>query len=115
MEVVIADRTFGRVILESRRALGLSQKDLASRVRRDDGGPISPQYLNDIEHDRRNPTGRLLIDQIARALKLDADYLSFLAGQFPEDVRRQKPDEEQFSSAWQAFRRNLKEGRKTLK
>jgi transposase len=29
----------------------LSQKDLAAKIRKEDGTAISPQYLNDIEHD----------------------------------------------------------------
>jgi len=108
--LIAPKRTFGRTILDQRKELGLSQKELASRVKRDDGVTISPQYLNDIEHDRRSPTGPHLIEQLAKALKLDAAYLSFLAGQFPEDVRRQTPDQERFNHAWQAFRRNLKDG-----
>jgi transcriptional regulator with XRE-family HTH domain len=110
--VIAAKRTFGRTILEKRKELGLSQKELAAHVHREDGTPISPQYLNDIEHDRRSPTGRHLIEQLAKVLKLESDYLSFLAGQFPDDIRRHIPDPEHFANAWQAFRRSLKEGGK---
>ncbi|MFZ3327760.1 MAG: hypothetical protein WA231_18585, partial [Methylocella sp.] len=35
------------------KAKGWALKDLASRVLREDAEAISPQYLNDIEHDRR--------------------------------------------------------------
>lgn len=105
-------RTFGRTVLETRKDLGLSQKELAAHIKREDGTPISPQYLNDIEHDRRSPTGQHLIEQLAKVLRLEADYLSFLAGQFPADVRRQTPDPERFADAWQAFRRSLNDGRK---
>ena len=48
-------KTFGTIISEARRAAGLSQKELAAKVKKEDGQPISAQYLNDIEHDRRNP------------------------------------------------------------
>ncbi len=105
-------RTFGRIIVETRKQLGLSQKQLAEQIKREDGTPISPQYLNDIEHDRRSPTGQFLIAQLAKVLKLDADYLSFLAGQFPESVRRQTPDADRFATAWQAFRRELRDGKR---
>ncbi len=49
--------TFGLAIAKARKAKGLSQKELAALVVKDEeGGAISPQYLNDIEHDRRSPT-----------------------------------------------------------
>jgi len=86
----------------------LSQKDLALKIRRDDGlGPISPQYLNDIEHDRRSPTAHHLIEQLAKALQFDVAYLSYLAGQFPKEPRHQRLDRDRFGAAWQAFRRQL--------
>ena len=47
--------TFGRIIADARKALGMSQKELAGRTRKGGGDSISPQYLNVIEHDRRNP------------------------------------------------------------
>jgi len=106
-------KTFGQVITEARKKMDLSQKQLAALIKREGGEAISPQYLNDIEHDRRSPTGRRLIEQLAKSLKLEPDYLSFLAGQFPDHVRRLAKDEEQFSTAWQAFRRKLKETSKS--
>jgi transcriptional regulator with XRE-family HTH domain len=47
--------TFGRVISEARKNRELSQKELAMLVRKEDGNAISPQYLNDLERDRRSP------------------------------------------------------------
>ena len=49
-------KTFGGAISEARKAKGWALKDLASRVLREDEEAISPQYLNDIEHDRRSPS-----------------------------------------------------------
>jgi transcriptional regulator with XRE-family HTH domain len=40
-------KTFGRIIAEARKALVISQKDLAARINKEDGEAISPQYLND--------------------------------------------------------------------
>ena len=57
--------TFGRIIADARKALGMSQKELAARTRKEGGGAISPQYLNDIEHDRRNPPSEYIIEQLA--------------------------------------------------
>ncbi len=39
-------KTFGT--LEARRPKGLSQRDLASKVKKEDGQAISAQYLNDM-------------------------------------------------------------------
>ena len=68
--------TFGQVIASVRKDLGISQRELALKVLKEDGLPISPQYLNDIERDRRNPPGDSLLDQLAGELNLDKDYLS---------------------------------------
>lgn len=93
----------------------MSQKELASRVKRDDGVAISPTYLNDIEHDRRSPTAHHMIEQLAAVLGLDVPYLSYLAGQYPSEVSgKKRVAEEVFSAAWHAFRRELGD-RKTSK
>ena len=63
-------KTFGTLISEARRTKGLSQKDLASKVKKEDGQAISAQYFNDIEHDRRNPPSEFLIAQIAERLPI---------------------------------------------
>jgi hypothetical protein len=39
--------------VKARKKLGISQKNLADRIKKEDGQSISPQYLNDIERDRR--------------------------------------------------------------
>ena len=77
--------TLGGKIAERRRAQHLSQKQLAERILREDGAPISPQYLNDIERDRRVPPDYLL-QRIAGQLAIDLDYLVFLAGRIPPSL-----------------------------
>jgi transcriptional regulator with XRE-family HTH domain len=99
--------TFGEAIREARRVLGVSQKDLAAQLKKEDGTPISPQYLNDIELDRRLAPG-YLIEQLAKRLKLEGDYLYVLAGQFPADVRAGRYRPESVQAALRAFRKNLK-------
>ena len=79
-------KTFGRIIAEGRKALGISQKDLAAKTRKEDGQSISPQYLNDIEHDRRDPPGGFILDQLAKNLKLSKEYLTAAAGKWPADL-----------------------------
>jgi transcriptional regulator with XRE-family HTH domain len=82
----MTDITFGQAISKARKEKSLSLKDVADRVRREeDGEPISPQYLNDIEHDRRSPSSDWLVKQFAEALDIDADWLYFLAGRIETD------------------------------
>lgn len=98
--------SFGRYIAEARKKLQVSQKDLAQRIlREEDGIAISPQYLNDIERDRRSPTSDHLIQQFATALGIDADYLHYLAGKLPDELRQKNLSEDTVKEAFKAFRR----------
>mgnify|MGYP000844854718 CR=1 FL=1 len=106
-------KTLGQTIADARKELKLSQKELAGKIKREDeDGSITPQYLNDIEHDRRVPTS-FLIGKFATVLKLDADYLHFLAGRLPEDLRTLAVDDKTFAASMVAFRRSLGTGRKS--
>jgi len=101
--------TFGSYIAKARKNLALSQKQLAEQVlREEDEQPISPQYLNDIERDRRSPTSDHLIRQFARVLKIDADYLHYLAGKLPDEIRAKNLSEEAVRAAFTAFRKPAK-------
>jgi len=104
--------SFGKVISDARKRLGLSQKEAASSLYKEEGGTISPQYLNDIEHDRRNPPADHILQQLAKLLDINKDNLYFLAGQIPSDLRDTTYKPEQLQAAFKAFRRNLKGGNK---
>lgn len=102
-------KTFGKTISDARKDLGISQKELASRIKKDDGTEISAQYLNDIEHDRRNPPSEEIIEQFADELKLDKDVLCLIAGTVPKDVQNlSKDNPEKAKDFFKAFRRDLK-------
>jgi transcriptional regulator with XRE-family HTH domain len=79
------------------------------------GTAISPQYLNDLEHDRRNPPSQHLILGFARELRLKADYLFGLAQAWPEDIAAalSKSSPAEVEAAFSAFRKTL--GRKPIK
>jgi transcriptional regulator with XRE-family HTH domain len=101
--------TFGAHIAERRKALTMSQKELAGKImREEDGKPISPQYLNDIERDRRSPTSDHLIQQFAKVLKADLDFLHYLAGRLPTEILERNPSEAKVKEAFAAFRQALK-------
>ena len=103
-------KTFGTAISEARKAIGLSQKEVATQIRKEDSEPISPQYLNDIERDRRNAPSQHLILEFARVLKLKPDYLFALAQAWPKDIIEElgKSSPEEVQRAFSAFRRTLK-------
>lgn len=98
-------QSLGEIIVELRRKSGLNQKDLASKIRREDGRiGISAQYLNDIEHDRRTPSGDHLLRELAKALNADPSFLAFLAGQLPPEIREVDIDPKRLKIALAAFR-----------
>ena len=99
--------SFGKVLSETRKERGVSQKELASLIKKEDGNPISPQYLNDLERDRRNPPSEFLLKQLARELGLDQDYLFYVAQQYPEDLHDGSIPPDRVAAAFQAFRRVL--------
>jgi transcriptional regulator with XRE-family HTH domain len=101
--------TFGRVLSEARKQAGLSQKELAERVKKEDGEPISPQYLNDIEHDRRNPPSEYLIEQFARVLDTPPEVLYYEAGKLTPETQGLAPDKKRVVAAYKAFRKSLEE------
>ena len=97
--------SFGELISEKRKEAGLTQKELAARVCKEDGQAISPQYLNDLEHDRRNPPAPHLIEQLAAALGMEAVLLYHCAGELPPDLACNTTEEETVVAAYEAFRK----------
>jgi transcriptional regulator with XRE-family HTH domain len=75
--------TFGKIIAKMRQEKGLSQKQLATLIKKEDGHPISAPYLNDIEHDRRSPSSDRIIQQFAQALGIEPEVLYFATRRIP--------------------------------
>lgn len=101
--------SFGKVIADARKKLMLSQKELALKIiKAEDGKPISAQYLNDIEHERRNPDSDHLIKQFAKVLSIDPDVLYFHARRIPHDVAQGAASASEVKAAFQAFRKKIK-------
>jgi transcriptional regulator with XRE-family HTH domain len=101
---------FGQIIIDARKRMGISQKELAERIKKEDGQAISAQYLNDIEHDRRNPPSEDLIAQLATELKLSKNYLLAAAGTLPDELKQLVNDSspQAVDRAFQAFRKTIK-------
>jgi len=102
--------SFGRAIASARKELQLSQKDLAKKILKEENDePITPQYLNDIEHDRRSPSSDHMVKQFAMVLKISPNVLYWLAGRVPGDLlTRQNVSPDQIDEAFLAFRKALK-------
>lgn len=106
-------KAFGDIIAAARKKLGMSQRELAAKVIKEDGQPISVQYLNDIEHGRRNPpSSEHLMAQLAKALELSKDQLMVHAGYLPSDIMgpikdlvQSQPDKAE--TVLRAFRKKL--------
>ena len=102
------ESTFGRAIAAARKKLNLSQKELAARIKKEEGGAITPQYLNDIEHDRRSLSSDRMVHQFADVLRVNPDYLYYLAGRIPDDIRKKRLSEQAVATGMMAFRKSPK-------
>lgn len=77
--------TLGQSLRQLRQGKGLVLRGVAGAVVKENGKPISPQYLHDLETDKRQPTDRTL-HLIAKVLGADLDHLRALVGRAPEPV-----------------------------
>lgn len=102
--------TFGRAIADARKKTNLSLRELAEQIKKEDGSPISPQYLNDLEHDRRNVPADFLLQQFAQVLNIPIEILYYYAGEIPSELRGMQVDQIQVIEAYKAFRRKLQGG-----
>lgn len=105
-------KSFGELIARRREQLGLTQTDLASRIKGRSGETVSQQRITDIEHDRFGVPRRPVLNQLARALQLDLDVLYLWGRAVPPDIRAEGLPEETIKAAWQAFRAVIKQARK---
>jgi transcriptional regulator with XRE-family HTH domain len=105
-------KTFGQVI--ARKKAGLTQKEVAEQLRREDGRKVLPPFLNDLEHDGRYPPENAVIDQLTNILRISPDVLYFYAKRLLSDIGRDA-DDTQVEEAYRAFRKALDTGKRTPK
>src|SRR5216683_1030975 len=99
-------RTFGQVLREARKKAGLTQRELAAQLEREDGRPVDPPYLNAIEHDHRYPPEDHIIEQMAKIVGISPDVLYFPANRPPPDLKADV-EEKRVEPASRAFRKAL--------
>ena len=104
--------SFGKKISDQRKKLGYSQKGMAQRIKKEDETPITAQYLNDIEHGRRNPPPEYILRQLAKILEIEFDILSYWAGKLPE-TRNLNLSDEEILDGMKLFRKSPKENNET--
>jgi transcriptional regulator with XRE-family HTH domain len=102
-------KTLGELLAERRKELGISQKEMAARIKNRDGKPITSAYLNYLEHNRGKPPDYLL-DQFAEILRISRDVLYFWTRRMPPDIEPGEASPEKVTAAYRAFRRELKGG-----
>jgi len=105
-------KTFGEVISKLRKERGLTQKALASQIKKNDGIAIGIAYINDIEHDRRNPPSPDFVAQLSAVLGVPVEVLQYYAGRLPSDRKTGDPSHEQIVAAYRAFRREIDKRRR---
>jgi transcriptional regulator with XRE-family HTH domain len=105
-------KSFGEVIAELRRERALTQKALASQIKKKDGVAIGIACINDIEHDRRNPPSPDFVAQFAAVLGAPLEVLQYYAGRLPSDEKPGDPSHQQIVAAYCAFRREIDKKRR---
>lgn len=98
-------KTFGKIILEARRKKGLILRECAALILKEDNTPISFQYLNELENDRRTPSEHI-IKQLSAVLDIPVEYLYVYAEMFPKGIRKHA-DQEQIVSAFKTFVKSI--------
>jgi transcriptional regulator with XRE-family HTH domain len=97
-------RSLGEMVLRERAEHGYTYSQLAKKVLKPDGKPVSPTFLNDIEHDRRRP-GPKVLAALAEALGLSKDDLHLAAGQLPPDLVAGRVTQERLQQVLDAIQR----------
>lgn len=96
MTLQVAMQTLGQLLRQAREIHGLSLRQMAERLHRPDGHPITPKYLHLLEQDCRRPSLHLT-QQLATMLALDEAFLVAHAHQTAALLRRylqERPEQE---------------------
>jgi len=87
VQTVRKEKTLGEIIAEARKAKPWSLRQLGEALGklRPGSKAVSPQFLNDLEQNRRTPSDDM-IALLAKVLDLDTDVLRAAAGATPTEV-----------------------------
>ena len=82
--------TLASVVRDARKQKSLTLQAVASQVIKEGGQPITPQYVYDIERGRCSSPSDGVLDQLAGALGLNRDWLYYLCGRLPKEIRERQ-------------------------
>ena len=99
---------FGQIILEARKSKDLSLKQCASLIYKEDGSPISFQYLSEIENARRNPPSEFIMKQLADVLEIPVEVLYYYSKILPSDIDA-RPSKDTIVVAYRDFLSKLQQ------
>lgn len=99
------DLTFGKIVLEARKKKGYTLRECVALILKEDYTPITFQYLNELENDRRTPSEHI-IKQISRALDIPVEYLYVYAEMFPKGINKHA-SQDKIVTAFRTFVRSI--------
>ena len=97
--------TLGKIIRDARKSKGLNLREAADLIIKENNTPITLQYLNDIENNRRTPSEHI-IKQISQVLNIPVEYLYVYAEMFPKGMDK-NASKEQIVTAFKLFLREI--------
>jgi transcriptional regulator with XRE-family HTH domain len=86
--------TFGQLISDARRRKNLSLKQCASLINKEDGTPISFQYLSEIENARRYPPSEFIMKELSKVLEIPIEVLYFHSKTIPSNINNDLSNDE---------------------
>lgn len=100
------EKTFGKIVSDARKSKNLNLRQCAALILKEDSTPISFQYLNDLENNRRNPPSEYIVQQISSVLEIPIEVLYFYAEIFPK-YRNKNVNQSKIIEAYQTFSKIL--------
>jgi len=105
------------MVRQKRKQLGLTQQQVAPRIKTEEGRPITQSYLAEIEIGHHPQPRPHLIEEFAQALSIDRYVLYLAARTVPPEVAEQlaRLTIEEREAAWGVFMRAIKEAEEEKK
>jgi transcriptional regulator with XRE-family HTH domain len=100
------ETTFGKIIYNARKHKNLNLRQCAALIMKEDNTPISFQYLNNVEKDRKKPPSEYIINQLSKVLDVPIELLYFYAEIFPKNLDK-NADKDKIIEAYKYFVKSL--------
>lgn len=77
-------KTLGQVIAQAREERGLTLREAAALIRKEDGKSITHQYLSELENCRRVPSDKVA-EELIRVFGIPRSYIYLLMKRLPSE------------------------------